>query len=55
MTNIEDKRIYFWQYVKWLLTLPIPMNYELWSECHRIAEEGENRAINMTNAHSKKE
>ena len=35
----EDKRIFFWQYAKFLLSLPIPMSYELWSYLHKIIEE----------------
>lgn len=36
---IEDKRIFFWQYCEFLLRLPIPMSYEVWSELHKIIEE----------------
>ena len=35
----EDKRIFFWQYCEFLLWLPIPMSYEVWSELHRIIDE----------------
>ena len=38
----EDKRIFFWQYCEFLLWLPIPMSYEVWSELHRIVDKEKN-------------
>lgn len=35
----NDKRILFAEYCKFLLSLPIPMSYELWSYLHSILKE----------------
>lgn len=35
----KDKRIFFWQFAEFLLWLPIPMSYEVWSELHKMVDE----------------
>ena len=35
----KDKRIFFWQFAKFLLKLPVPMSYEVWSELHKMVDE----------------
>ena len=35
----KDKRITFAQYCKFILSLPLPMSYELWRQLHIICEE----------------
>lgn len=35
----RDKRITYGEYAKFILTLPIPLSYEIWRELHDWVEE----------------